>query len=1034
MNSVYSIVVVLVIVVIGSTFTNTNVLPIRGWSKTKGFKNIPAMNGFQPTERNHIHVANYETSKKHISFKEKTNLSPPERYMTTFSRVTDAYMVISSPGYYELTVDIIDSDYTVGIYINASNVVFNGNGHLLDAIDNDSTYGIWIDNADNVTIKNITIQDWGVGVYVNTSSKCRIIECDVLSINGTGIYLDETYSTNITDCVVRTNNEIGIYLCNSSRNLIEGNIIEGNNIDGIRIHKSSYNNVVIQNYIYRNRYYGINIGSIGSPSPNTYISNNTIKNHEAGIIVFYSSNTTIVNTMIENSDNYGIELYSSYQVMIINNIIKNTTDPDWGAIHASSSGNITIVGNKIIDNAQGIHLYNGNNGNITNNMLVNSNISMEDYSNVVVSKNNITSGYIKLDNAQYITMSHNRILNATYGLYLYLADHSTVTYNYIGNCKYGLYLYSTDYNHVGHNVISDCDYGITVGYDSTDNTLSNNTMVNCGVYITTSSALDNTFQDNIVNGKPLVFLEYENDTIIEDAGQVILVNCFNITIRNLNLSSCTIGAQFWYSNFSKIENCIINNNVKYGIELRNTRGNIIANNNISSNHVGIYLSHTNNTEIYNNTICFNRIENTSEERGISLWESYNNVIRNNIIENNYEGIWLKYSDKNTIVENIMRYNYDGIYMYEADSNYICNNTIHNNSNGIRIFYYSSANNITQNIIRYNSNYGIRIGDNTCSYNHIYLNNIINNDVEDQGDNNFNNTYGNYWFDYTGEDNNGDWIGDTPYVIDSDSIDYRPLVYPYWIYIYPDADHDNDGLSNQQEQNYGTDPLNPDTDGDGMPDGWEIEHGLNATWAGDASMDADGDNLTNLGEYLNNTDPFDNDTDDDGLTDGIEVELGTDPISVDSDGDGLPDGWEVDYGLDPLDGSDASVDSDGDGLTNLEEYRHGTDPTNADSDGDGLPDGWEVGYGLDPLDGSDASVDSDGDGLTNLEEYQHGTNPSNADSDGDGFSDGVEVENNTDPLDSSDYPTRFSGGLLLILLVVVIGFGLIISWVFIRRRK
>ncbi len=76
--------------------------------------------------------------------------------------------------------------------------------------------------------------------------------------------------------------------------------------------------MVIQNHIYRNRYYGINIGSISSPSPNTYISNNTIKNHEAGIIVFYSSNTTIVNTTIENSDNYGIELYSSYQATIIN--------------------------------------------------------------------------------------------------------------------------------------------------------------------------------------------------------------------------------------------------------------------------------------------------------------------------------------------------------------------------------------------------------------------------------------------------------------------------------------------------------------------------------------------------------------------------------------------------------------------------------------------------------------------------------------------------------------------------------------------
>jgi hypothetical protein len=167
----------------------------------------------------------------------------------------------------------------------------------------------------------------------------------------------------------------------------------------------------------------------------------------------------------------------------------------------------------------------------------------------------------------------------------------------------------------------------------------------------------------------------------------------------------------------------------------------------------------------------------------------------------------------------------------------------------------------------------------------------------------------------------------------------------------------------------------DTDGDGMTDGWEVEHGLNPM-TDDAGEDPDNDGLTNHEESLTGTDPHDSDSDDDRL----------------------PDGWEVDHGLGPL-ANDAEGDLDSDGLTNLEEYLAGTDPHDPDSDDDGWSDGWEMDHGFDPA-VDDRTLDSDHDGLSNFDEYQLGTDWRNADTDGDTIGDGIEVgPDPTSPRDS-----------------------------------
>ena len=81
-----------------------------------------------------------------------------------------------------------------------------------------------------------------------------------------------------------------------------------------------------------------------------------------------------------------------------------------------------------------------------------------------------------------------------------------------------------------------------------------------------------------------------------------------------------------------------------------------------------------------------------------------------------------------------------------------------------------------------------------------------------------------------------------------------------------GDNDGDGLSNQAEAQLGTLPGNPDTDGDGINDGQEVN------------------------QY--GTEPKNRDTDADGLLDGQEVNVThTQPKNNDTDGDSIQDGLD-----------------------------------------------------------------------------------------------------------------------------------------------
>ena len=142
-------------------------------------------------------------------------------------------------------------------------------------------------------------------------------------------------------------------------------------------------------------------------------------------------------------------------------------------------------------------------------------------------------------------------------------------------------------------------------------------------------------------------------------------------------------------------------------------------------------------------------------------------------------------------------------------------------------------------------------------------------------------------------------------------------------------------------------LGADCNGDGIPDGWYEQFGLDPCSATVGGDDPDDDGLTTLEEFGLGTNPTEADTDSDGLEDKDEIDIHhTNPNSADSDGDGIEDGDEINaHSTDPN-----NPDSDGDGLSDGDELDiYLTDPNQADSDGDGTNDGTEVAAGTDPND-------------------------------------------------------------------------------------
>ena len=251
---------------------------------------------------------------------------------------------------------------------------------------------------------------------------------------------------------------------------------------------------------------------------------------------------------------------------------------------------------------------------------------------------------------------------------------------------------STDTQIRSNQILSSIELHRSWSSNIIDNAISNGLVISHMAH-----TVDETLQpehlvimNNTVRGKPLYFLKNLNDYVIpSDAGQIILVNCSNMTVQHQNLTNVQVSLQLFHSS----ENIIQDNKLEQS-ELWYSSGNIIQRNTLCDSDWNLIVHYSSQNIIQENII-------TGGYYGISIEDSSDTLITNNTIEGNKEcGIRLIKNTNTTISSNILG---DTIYDRYGTGDNISDNVVDDN---IINLYGCSQVIINHNSITKKNNHGI----------------------------------------------------------------------------------------------------------------------------------------------------------------------------------------------------------------------------------------------------------------------------------------------------------------------------------------
>jgi parallel beta-helix repeat protein len=453
--------------------------------------------------------------------------------------------------------------------------------------------------------------------------------------------------------------------------------------------------------------YGIFLSNV----TNALIHNNTIRNslgdftESDGIVLNTCSNNTLFDNMISGHDEYGITLSNSKNNTIHSNDLIDNGD---GGIGLTSSDNNTLSSNNVFSSGRFAILLTSSSDNNT----VSDNTIIDHGYSIYVSSNS----------------QHNRFIrniidqNGEFGIRLTDSSNNTIQSNWLLADGMGMFIDSSPANIFKDNEIT--NFGIRVIGDNLGHLLQ-------------TSVINNT-----VNNKPVVYWKNINGgTVPLGAGQIILVNCTDVTIYNQEISNLEVAIALDYSNRVLIENNSI----------------------VNSSFNGILLRYSNFS-----TIVDNYIVNTDGEGLVIAYSENNSIVHNSLINSSMMGCTIGYSSNNTFNSNNISFNIYGCYILSSKNTSFSYN-IFNNNTEYAIYLFSSEHSfLDRNDFLFNKQTG-----GSQAYDS-QTNPLLKNTFE----------Y-NHWNDWTEPDNNSDRIVDQPYSIDgpANNQDSYPLSVPYSKYVH-----------------------------------------------------------------------------------------------------------------------------------------------------------------------------------------------------------------------------------------------------------
>jgi parallel beta-helix repeat protein len=251
-----------------------------------------------------------------------------------------------------------------GIVIQRNNVIIDGAGYALQG--NGNSTGVFLQDTQNVTVKNLTIEGFSVGVWftwglsVDQGAKNNIIKNNTITNNTYGINCALFTSSNTLTENTITNNEYGIYIAYSPNNVLRNNRLNGNEynmwVDCLLSNQGSafINDIDTSNSVDgKPVYYWVSEKDKSVPSNAGYVAlvrclNITVQglnlsHNGQGILLVETNNSSVTGNII-TYNNYGVALFGMYEPCTNNTVSQNQVSQNAKNVYTYLDDSVNTIG------------------------------------------------------------------------------------------------------------------------------------------------------------------------------------------------------------------------------------------------------------------------------------------------------------------------------------------------------------------------------------------------------------------------------------------------------------------------------------------------------------------------------------------------------------------------------------------------------------------------------------------------------------------------------------------------------------------